>query len=507
MNNNDILVLKECTESPFQLPTLSRLVRYYDDFSEKWRTIKDLENDDHWELWSNGTKVILNFENYNGYIKQWLKWSFSISLQELSPATNRSFYFAINADLTDKELQKIAQYTPYTIKMDWAKLLEKNYHSHTYQTTKILIKYLCQFSIGEWNTGFIALVSSLSLPFVDKYANVRSGNVFLSNIEESQIINFLNRVCKTPTNIIPSSPKLIKEIKDAAILCCLYQFGVRPIQLASVKLKDIKIWQGNNEDDRSTHITFKKVKQRSSEKSITLTRKIKKEWASIINNLHQIQCSKGLKDNDRLFGLDSAAKMTICIKKILHALLDNNRSANDLRHTAAQRLVDAGATHEELANFLGHSDLDSGLVYFDISANQAERVNKALGISNVYSKVARIAHDKFINEAELQHLKGEQQIAGVPHGIIITGIGGCSMGQPICPYNPITSCYGCYKFMPINDLAIHQQVLKDMRKVVNSFITSGRSDDNTPAFLQLKHTINNIQSIIFELQDQECTFE
>lgn len=50
MNNNDILILKECTEPPFQLPTLPRLVRYYDDFSEKWRAIKDLENDDHWEL-------------------------------------------------------------------------------------------------------------------------------------------------------------------------------------------------------------------------------------------------------------------------------------------------------------------------------------------------------------------------------------------------------------------------------------------------------------------------
>jgi hypothetical protein len=81
-------------------------------------------------------------------------------------------------------------------------------------------------------------------------------------------------------------------------------------------------------------------------------------------------------------------------------------------------------------------------VYFQTSANQAERVNKALGISPIYRQLAKIAHDRFISPKELADLKGEQQIAAVPHGIPISGIGGCSSGQPACLFNPVTSCYG-----------------------------------------------------------------
>ncbi|MBP0657292.1 site-specific integrase, partial [Mycobacterium tuberculosis] len=77
-------------------------------------------------------------------------------------------------------------------------------------------------------------------------------------------------------------------------------------------------------------------------------------------------------------------------------------------HTAAQRLVDAGASQEELAEFLGHSDMTTALVYYETSANQAERVNKALGISEIYQRVARIAHNRFIGPEELAQLKESQ---------------------------------------------------------------------------------------------------
>jgi len=43
------------------------------------------------------------------------------------------------------------------------------------------------------------------------------------------------------------------------------------------------------------------------------------------------------------------------------------RTATDLRHSAAQRLVDAGASVEEVAEFLGHSYWDTSLIYFNAS--------------------------------------------------------------------------------------------------------------------------------------------
>jgi hypothetical protein len=82
----------------------------------------------------------------------------------------------------------------------------------------------------------------------------------------------------------------------------------------------------------------------------------------------------------------------------------------------------------------------------------------------------------------------------------ISGIGGCTSGQPACPYNPITSCYGCRKFMPVQDKAVHERVLGDFRSVVTLFQQSSRGDANSPAYLQLQRTINDVKVVIEELE-------
>lgn len=175
-------------------------------------------------------------------------------------------------------------------------------------------------------------------------------------------------------------------------------------------------------------------------------------------------------------------------------------SAKTFRHSAAQRMVDAGASHEELAAFLGHADLTSGLFYFQAAIAHGELINRALGLSPIYSELARVAHDRFISEEELARLKEDDQVAGVPHGLPISGIGGCSSGQPACPYNPVMSCYGCRRFMPLSDPGLHRAVLADLRSVVSLFNDSSRSEQESPAYLQLQRTISNVQSIIGELE-------
>jgi hypothetical protein len=141
-------------------------------------------------------------------------------------------------------------------------------------------------------------------------------------------------------------------------------------------------------------------------------------------------------------------------------------------------------------------------VYFDTSPNQAERVNRAMGLSPVYQRVARIAHAQFISAEELSSLKGEQQVAGVPHGVPIAGIGGCSTGQPACPFNPITSCYGCHRFMPVRDVRLHRQVLEGLRGVVRFFHDTSRGEASSPAYVQLQHAISGVQAILTELEDE-----
>jgi hypothetical protein len=54
--------------------------------------------------------------------------------------------------------------------------------------------------------------------------------------------------------------------------------------------------------------------------------------------------------------------------------------------------------------------------------------------------------------------------------------------------------------MPVNDIAIHNQVLSDLRTVVNFFHNASRGEDASPAYAQLRRTIDNVDAVITELE-------
>jgi len=366
-----------------------------------------------------------------------------------------------------------------------------------------MLVFLAKFNLAGWSPLYYDFIrTTLPAPFQDKYAGIRTGEVFLSAPEEALIVNYLDdlssQVLQSPTSVCQ------QQLERGCMLLCAYLFGMRPIQIALLTLRDVRIWQDGELPNPAVHLTFKMVKQRSKSKAFPLTRRVKHEWTPLVVELYRRAQSRGLSGGDRLFNVQSTGELGRAIKVLASELVGCDVSATDLRHTAAQRLVDAGASQEEVAEFMGHADITTCLVYFTSSPNQAERVNKALGISPIYQQVAKIGHTKFISPEELSQLKGDQQIAGVPHGIPIAGIGGCTTGQPSCPYNPITSCYGCQKFMPVTNIALHQQVLDDMRSVVNLFAASARGDGNSPAFLQLQRTIASIQAVINELETSDA---
>ncbi len=354
---------------------------------------------------------------------------------------------------------------------------------------------MCRFRIGAWGPEWHDLVSQLPLPKRDKYASVRIGDVFLTVKEETAIVRHIDEMC-TRIQAQPSTVPAVR-VQETAILLCSYQFGLRPKQIAMLEMRNIRIWNDGLEDNPAVHLTFTMIKQRSAKRVFPMVRKVKREWSPIFIALFRRAQQSGLAGADHVFQRtpDECVKL---IADTLESLLQRRRTATELRHTSIQRLVDAGASEEEVATFAGHSDLNTGLIYFQSSPAQAERVNRALGISGTYQRVAKIAHDRFITSEELIELKGDQQIGGVPHGIPITGIGGCSQGQPSCPYNPVMSCYGCTRFMPIADTAIHLEVLEDLRGVMKYFYAASRGERGSPAF-QLERTISNVQAVIDEL--------
>lgn len=483
------------------LPTLPRSIKYTDDFLDTSCILSTLENDT-WELQCNGTKGnVIDFSKFNARLKKLLKCFCAAHILEHATRTSFSYFYNLFRLYDEHEICAFIFSNPLDIKILWEKSkLLKTTQDISYSSLisaqlclKALLKYLCIHQFLSWSNSFISIISALQLTFSDRHASIKSGDCFLSVTQEAQLVSFFDKNAANPELLS------IRELQNICLICSAYQHGMRPVQIGAVKCCDVKLIQ---QDDQavSVHITFMKAKQRSESKAIPLVRKVKNEWAPLFlelirRNQNNVDHSAG----DHFFGVTSATETSQRISDTSELVFKDRKTPTDFRHTAAQRLVDAGASKEELAEFLGHSDLDTCLIYFDTSATQAERINKALGASETYSTLAKIAHSRMIDSDELLKLKGEQQIAGMPHGFAISGIGGCESGQPLCPFNPVTSCYGCPKFMPMNQTDVHTEVLHAMRSVVKQFVDAGLDDNKSPTFLQLKNVIANIESIIQEI--------
>ncbi|OAI14668.1 hypothetical protein A1359_10250 [Methylomonas lenta] len=485
------------------LHSLPCVIRYYDDFDEEIRIISDINDADSIILYCVGRKYKINFTRYDKDVDILIKHLLYFMVSEgMYIPTIKTLLLSIYR-VTREDLVEIIDAGPLNIKSLWSVLRARDgWDKHTYQTIKQLLRFLALKNLCGWSPFYLDFIStSLPLPDVDKYASVRTGDVFLSTIEQSRIVQYLDEFVTLLND--ETKPISIKSVRDASLLLCSYQYGMRPIQLALLRMRDVRIWnESDNTLCETIHLTFKMVKQKPKSKSRPLTRKIKQDWAPIIRKLYFTLKDSHGNGSTRLFMLDSSNAVGTALIEIATKIVGREVSANNLRHTAAQRLVDSGASHEELAEFLGHYDKRTGQVYFHNSVNQVERVNKALVISEVYRKVIEIHHNGYINKEELSQLKGDQQVAGVPHGIPISGIGGCSSGQPACPFNPVTSCYGCTKFMPMFDIEIHQEVLNNLRGIVRTFYDSSRGEFNSPAYLQLQRTIANVQEIIYQIESK-----
>jgi hypothetical protein len=126
---------------------------------------------------------------------------------------------------------------------------------------------------------------------------------------------------------------------------------------------------------------------------------------------------------------------------------------------------------------------------------QADLVNSALGASKLYAKLQSIASGRFASLEEILNAQEDQQIGAVVGNSLIAGVGLCQTGQSHCAYNPVTSCYGCAKFMPSLQKEPHLQAVDGMRQQVRRFLDIGISAES-PAYLQLTRALSGAQQIL-----------
>lgn len=476
-----------------RLPALPRSIVYDDDFEECKRTVKTEEVTSVLKLFNSGQRRTVYLSCFSERIRPLMRHFLLRTLSEKSAATVLGTAQGL-ARLDPHHIERLSTESPLEARATWHSCGATS-SSRLAEHLKTLLNYFCDIGFGEWTPAYRSFVlKALEAPRRDHYATVRSGDSFLTLEEETRLVRWIDQAAAECERLS------LDDLTKACLVLCAYQFGVRPKQLAMVRTRDIAYRRSTEDGSDIVHVTFKLMKQRDlTLANLTLRRKVKREWAPLFVRRMALQSHLG--EGEFWFGFPSRRMLTLSLGKWFESIFHTSgRTAYDLRHTLAQRMVDAGASHEELAAALGQTDLTSGLVYFASSANQAELVNRALGLSETYQTVARISKERFITEEELGGLKGEQQVGGMPHGLPISGIGGCETGQPSCPYNPITACYGCPKFMPVRDLELHRTVLAEFRSIVTLYHGAGKGDGASPAYLQLQRSIGEVQAVIQQLE-------
>ncbi len=477
------------------VPGLPSILRYYDDFDDVVRTIQSPTSLDRWPLEFDGRKVSLDFTFFSGDAVDLGKLWMADQLQHNSPSTAYNYNYTIRAVPTTL-LHELVLATPSSIRDCWSQLFaHPDCYRGAMEAVRSLLRCMCAFGIGAWSENWVDLLGALPAKAVDKYHAVRVGDVFLSFDEEGTLIELIDGVVES---LHASTESVTTQcLIEVAALICSFQFGMRAKQIALITIADVKAIPSGPH----VHVHFRRVKQKNGA-AFGMVRRVKQDWTPIFVELLARHNASGSAPTERFLSNDSVAEVAHLISNLTERVLPQRRGATDLRHSAAQRMVDAGATADELAEFLGHAHTDTSGVYFNHSPTQAERVNKALAISPIYQAITRIAHDRFISVDELSRLKEDQQIAGIPHGLPISGIGGCGIGQPSCRKNPIMSCYGCRKFMPSRDLAVHRQVESDLRNVVLQFVETSLGETRSPAYVQLARTIEEVQQVVRELEGE-----
>lgn len=482
-----------------RLPPLPTIVRYFDDFTNEMRSISALTDRLDIELFLDGERFFLDFGIF-GAAEAVMKHVMVDWIQRLDLHSVLIYFDNLTRYVVAREVTPLIHLitvSPFEARAYWNKEVLSGTTAQLAWSLRALLHSLCRLNIGQWSPAVASIIRSLKSPKVDKYRAIRTGNCFLPLDQQALIINYIDDMCSK----LASNPASLddRELRDVCMLVMSFQYAFRPGQTARIDLADVRIFSTG-----AVHVAVSLIKQRDNRKRNRISRRVKREWGGLFREFCKrreagsCQPEAGVPPR-LLFGVTPMG-VSRTIMRLTEQLTGDVWSPTDLRHTAAQRLADGGISHVGLTDFMGHTSDRIANVYFDTSPTQAQRVNEALAISPIYSNVARIAKTKVIDKAALIGLPDDKQIGAVPHGVPIAGIGGCNLGQSLCTKNPVLACYTCSKFMPLGEAEIHEEVLQSLRPVVTEFAAASRNNQQSPAYAQLRGTLDAVRRIVEELK-------
>jgi integrase len=485
------------------LPPLPLLVRYHDDFADEVHALRDLSEVSSVVVEFDGRRWHINFGRYgpaSPIVKHVVAdWVTRVGIHTVHARANHLEKYVQDHGLSS--LMTLIAAPIFDARSHWNVFTRPKTTPSQAVVLRAMLRSLCNLSIGHWNPPSAPLVRAMKGSKRDQYRVVRTGECFLPLDHQAAIVDYLDEICR----LLSKSKETVDgiELRDACILVIAYQYAFRPGQIARIEVADVRVFATG-----AVHVAVITAKQCDQKQRVRVMRRIKREWATLFIELLRRREREDLGANpeapERLLFRLTPNKIGEILTDLCEDLTGEAWTPTDLRHTAAQRLVDAGVPHIALSEFMVHASHQTATVYFDTSPTQAQRVNQALAISPIYATVAKIARTRTIDKEMLMQLPADKQIAGVPHGIPIAGIGSCEVGQSLCSKNPVLSCYTCRHFMPLKDSAIHERVLEDLRPVVLDFAAASRNNQQSPAFVQLRTTLDGVRRVVEGLNAEDA---
>jgi integrase len=357
------------------------------------------------------------------------------------------------------------------------------------KTAKSILQLAALHSLGPWDTFHQKLIKKLSTRANSTVAaqrdKIAKRSKLLPPSSQADIVSLLDKKAG-------ASDLLEWQIEGLAVLALGFQHAIRPVQCLSLWTSHVQLID-ESEGSAACIISFHEAKKRNQTGNLEISRQVKPEWAPLILKLLDFASISG---RTRLFATTDSVRLWKHTKKVckqFDVTIDYNYY--NLRHSGAQMLADAGHGRSDIKNFLGHSRLGTGATYIKSSKKQAGFLNKALGVSKLYSKIESIASGKYVSVEEVEAAHEDNQIAGVVGDRLIAGIGLCAKGQGNCVYDPVMSCYNCKKYMPVLNPLIHQEAIVGMRQQVLFFVKSGGNKES-PSYLQLSAAIAGAQKAL-----------
>ncbi len=358
----------------------------------------------------------------------------------------------------------------------------------TAKAGKTVLRLACDVAVGKWGSLHVPLVRSL-----DTQANKTVLSQRSSHARRASIISVEDqaRIARVLDEAALRNDLSAHDVEVLAALALMFQHGVRPVQVLSLRREHVRLIRDAG-GELNCIVSFHAAKRHGGE-TIELVRQMKPEWTSLMSRTLTFAEAEARSrvlrhsDSNSLW----AGIKRVCTECGVHIAF----TANALRHTGAQALADAGHDRRSIRHFLGHGNDNAATVYVKASRKQAALINTALGVSKLYANILSLADARFVSVREMLAAAEGEQVGAVVGERFVAGVGLCRSGQDSCPYNPVTSCYGCRRFIPSLDRSAHEEAVAGMREQVLLYVRNGGAAES-PAQLQLTRALSGAQQVI-----------